>query len=110
GGADGRGHHRAVAQGGPVAAKVTLLALAVVLTGFATERAPQDGRALLERMRAAYLGKWFKTVTFVQQTTQTRKGVTDTSTWYEALKSPARLRIGCRAPKNCKRASTTEHS
>ena len=83
-----------------MAAKVTLLALAVVLTGFATERAPQDGRALLERMRAAYLGKWFKTVTFVQQTTQTRKGVTDTSTWYEALKSPDRLRIDFGDPKD----------
>ena len=83
-----------------MAAKVTLLALAVVLTGFATERAPQDGRALLERMRAAYLGKWYKTVTFVQQTTQTRKGVTDTSTWYEALKSPDRLRIDFGDPKD----------
>ena len=51
-------------------------------------------------MRAAYVGKWFKTVTFVQQTTQTRKGVTDTSTWYEALKSPDRLRIDFGDPKD----------
>jgi len=51
-------------------------------------------------MRAAYVGKWFKTVTFVQQTTQTRNGVTDTSTWYEALKSPDRLRIDFGDPKD----------
>ncbi|OLC06967.1 MAG: hypothetical protein AUH41_11415 [Gemmatimonadetes bacterium 13_1_40CM_66_11] len=55
---------------------------------------------MLERMRAAYVGKWFKTVTFVQQTTQTRNGVTDTSTWYEALKSPDRLRIDFGDPKD----------
>src|SRR2546426_5423342 len=52
------------------------------------------------RMRAAYVGKWFKTVTFVQQTTQTRNGVTDTSTWYEALKAPDRLRIDFGDPTN----------
>jgi hypothetical protein len=51
-------------------------------------------------MRAAYQGKWFNTVTFVQKTTQTRNGVTDTSTWYEALKSPDRLRIDFGDPKN----------
>ena len=55
---------------------------------------PHDGQALLNQMREAYLGKWFKNVTFTQLTTQTRpNGVTDTSTWYEALQTPARLRI-----------------
>ena len=45
-------------------------------------------------MHDAYDGKWFKTLTFVQKTTLTRpNGVVDTSTWYEALKSPDRLRI-----------------
>ena len=51
-------------------------------------------------MRLAYQGKWFRTVTFVQKTTQTRNGVTDTSTWYEALKSPDRLRIDFGDPNN----------
>jgi outer membrane lipoprotein-sorting protein len=62
----------------------------------------QDGRALLERMRTAYVGKWFKTVTFVQQTIRKnpQTGVTDTTTWYEALKSPDRLRIDFGDPKN----------
>ncbi len=83
-----------------MAAKVACLAFAALIAGFSSQN-PKDGRALLERMRAAYLGKWFKTVTFVQQTTQTHpNGVTDTSTWYEALKSPDRLRIDIGDPKN----------
>lgn len=45
-------------------------------------------------MHDAYDGKWYKTLTFVQKTIITRPtGVVDTSTWYEALKSPDRLRI-----------------
>ena len=63
-------------------------------------RTPKDGRELLDRMRSAYLGKWFETVTFTQQTIQTRNGVTDTTTWYEALKTPDRLRIDFGDPKN----------
>ena len=55
---------------------------------------PRDGLTLLHQMRDAYVGKWFRTVTFVQKTTQVRpNGVADTSTWYEALLSPDRLRI-----------------
>ena len=82
-----------------MAAKVAVLAVAVAIAGFSSQE-PKDGRALLERMRAAYQGKWFRTVTFVQKTTMTRNGVTDTSTWYEALKSPDRLRIDFGDPKN----------
>jgi hypothetical protein len=52
-------------------------------------------------MRDAYHGKWFKSVTFIQQTVVTRPdGGADTSTWYEALKSPDRLRIDFGDPKN----------
>lgn len=55
---------------------------------------PSSGTELLQRMHDAYAGKWFKTLTFVQTTTITRPtGVVDTSTWYESLKSPDRLRI-----------------
>ena len=83
-----------------MAAKVALLSLAVVVSGVVWQN-PTDGRQLLARMRAAYLGKWFKTVTFQQQTIQTHPtGVTDTTTWYEALKSPDRLRIDFGDPKN----------
>lgn len=55
---------------------------------------PATGTELLQRMHDAYDGKWYKTLTFVQKTTITRpNGVVDTSTWYESLKSPDRLRI-----------------
>ena len=79
--------------------KVIAIAGAIVLGACATKHTvqltpPRDGLALLNQMREAYLGKWFKTVTFTQLTTQYRpNGVTDTSTWYEALQTPARLRI-----------------
>ena len=82
-----------------MAAKVALVAL-VVAASSAAAQAPQDGRALLDRMRTAYVGKWFKTVTFTQRTIQTRNGITDTTTWYEALKAPDRLRIDIGNPKN----------
>ena len=56
--------------------------------------APATGVELLQRMRDDYAGKWPRIITFVQKTTITRPtGVVDTSTWYEALKSPDRLRI-----------------
>lgn len=82
-----------------MAAKVALVAL-VALASSLPAQAPQDGRALLDRMRSAYLGKWFKTVTFSQRTIRTHDGVTDTTTWYEALKAPDRLRIDIGDPKN----------
>jgi hypothetical protein len=72
----------------------------VLLSGCAVSSAsvnravPATGVELLQRMHDAYDGKWYKTLTFVQKTTLTRpNGVVDTSTWYEALKSPDRLRI-----------------
>jgi hypothetical protein len=51
------------------------------------------GVAVLERMRKAYDGKWYKTLTFVQRTIIERPGAkADTTTWYETLLG-ARLRI-----------------
>ena len=78
-----------------MAAQVALLALMLAQT-------PKDGRDLLGQMRSAYLGKWFRNVTFVQQTIRKnpQTNVTDTTTWYEALKSPDRLRIDFGDPKN----------
>jgi hypothetical protein len=60
--------------------------------------APQSGVDVLERMHAAYDGKWYHTLTFVQKTTLRRRDGTDTiQTWYEALRhspeSGTRLRI-----------------
>lgn len=82
--------------------KIPRLALALVL--FAASRAPAQspvppGRALLQRMHAAYDGKWYRTLTFVQRTIVARPtGVVDTTTWYESLSGPARLRIDQGSP------------
>jgi hypothetical protein len=78
--------------------KIFPLACLALLSGCATANVnrsvPANGIELLQRMHDAYEGKWYKTLTFVQKTTITRpNGVVDTSTWYEALKSPDRLRI-----------------
>ena len=54
---------------------------------------PADGRALLGGMHDRYDGKWFRTMTFVQRTTQRRPdGTEQVTTWYEAQRGP-RLRI-----------------
>jgi hypothetical protein len=75
---------------------VTLSAL-IVASGLGGQQ-PRDGAAVLERMHAAYAGKWYHTLTFVQKTTRTlRDGRTDVSTWHESLRhapgSPVQLRI-----------------
>ena len=54
---------------------------------------PQDGRAVLQQMHDRYAGSWYRTLTFVQRTTQRRPDGTErVSTWYEAESGP-RLRI-----------------
>jgi hypothetical protein len=80
--------------------KLPRVAYFVLLSGCAvpnpsvSRAVPASGVELLQRMHDAYDGKWFKTLTFIQKTTLYRpNGVVDTSTWYEALKSPDRLRI-----------------
>ncbi|KXJ98380.1 MAG: hypothetical protein UZ17_ACD001002735 [Acidobacteria bacterium OLB17] len=45
-------------------------------------------------MHAKYAGKWYKTLTFEQKTTNfLPDGKTDVATWYEAMKVPGYLRI-----------------
>jgi hypothetical protein len=51
---------------------------------------PQDGVALIELMRQRYLGKWYRTLSFVQKTTLADGRV---ETWYEAVQLPGKLRI-----------------
>ena len=54
---------------------------------------PSDGRAVLARMHDRYAGRWFRTLTFVQRTTQRREGGSEqVSTWYESQRGD-RLRI-----------------
>ncbi len=73
---------------------VSLLCGCVAANPATSRTMPGNGVELLTRMHDAYAGKWYKTLTFVQKTTVTHpNGVVDTSTWYEALRSPDRLRI-----------------
>lgn len=61
-------------------------------TAAATPAAPSptSGIAVLERMRAAYAGSWYHTLTFVQKTTMHRPdGTQSVSTWYESLRHTA---------------------
>ena len=60
--------------------------------------APRTGREVLDRMHAAYSGRWYRTLTFVQRTTITKKdGGTEVQTWHESLRATpdggTRLRI-----------------
>ena len=68
-----------------------LFAAAVMVAHSLDAQQPRDGTAVLERMRAAYAGKWYHSLTFVQKTTVTRtdstKNVTKSvTTWYESLR------------------------
>jgi hypothetical protein len=58
-------------------------------TAIATDP-PKDGVALIEEMRQRYVGKWYRTLTFVQKTTLADGRV---ETWYEAAELPGKLRI-----------------
>ena len=51
---------------------------------------PKDGVEVITRMRERYLGKWYRTLTFVQKTTLADGKV---ETWYEAAELPGKLRI-----------------
>jgi len=76
-----------------------LVILLVALAGCASAPSgsvgadPSDGTSLLTRMHDRYAGKWYRTLTFVQRTTQRRPdGTSQVTTWYEAQRGP-RLRI-----------------
>jgi hypothetical protein len=57
------------------------------------------GAEIVQSMHDKYAGKWFKTLTFVQQTTrQTKDGKDTVQTWYEAASLPGRLRIDVGKP------------
>jgi hypothetical protein len=75
------------------------LALALLVSLCTTATAQQrltlkSGTDLLRQMHDAYDGRWFRTLTFVQRTTIARPdSAPQVSTWYEAMRSPERLRI-----------------
>ena len=57
------------------------------------------GAEIVQQMHDKYAGKWFKTLTFVQQTTRKTKAGKDTvQTWYESASLPGRLRIDIGKP------------
>src|SRR3954470_8028598 len=56
----------------------------------AQESAPKSGTEVLERMRSAYDGKWYHTLTFAQKTTVFRNGEKRISSWREALRHTAK--------------------
>ena len=83
-----------------------LLAATLVATGNPrVSHVPATGLELLRVMREAYNGKWYKTLTFVQKTTQRRPDGTDTvTTWYESVRyseaTGTQLRIDVGDPAN----------
>lgn len=69
---------------------VRTILTALVFSGIAPaggQTPPANGREVLQRMHDAYAGKWYKTLTFKQQTTQWRQdGSRNVSTWLESLR------------------------
>src|SRR5918996_5107297 len=71
----------------------SLLCLAAVAAGSPSATPtdpPKDGAEVVAMMRERYLGKWYRTLTFVQKTTLPDGKV---ETWYEAAELPGKLRI-----------------
>jgi hypothetical protein len=71
----------------------SLFCLAALAAGFpsaALTDPPKDGAEVVAMMRERYLGKWYRTLTFVQKTTLPNGKV---ETWYEAAELPGKLRI-----------------
>jgi outer membrane lipoprotein-sorting protein len=54
----------------------------------------KSGNEVLSAMKKKYDGKWYKTLTFEQKTTNYKPdGTSEAHTWYEALSVPGKLRI-----------------
>lgn len=86
---------------------LSLLATAVLSSAPAQaqsgETLPKSGTDVLARMRAAYEGNWYHTLTFTQKTTMhDPAGTTTEQTWYESLRhtpqNGTQLRIDVGAP------------
>lgn len=69
-----------------------LLVLLTAVSAFAGKIT--NGEELITAMHKKYAGKWYKTLTFVQKTTQYKPdGTSSVTTWYEAMSIPGRLRV-----------------
>ncbi len=73
-----------------IAGVFAFAAIGGVTTG--AQSVPKTGAEVFQRMHDAYAGKWYRTLTFVQKTTQRRRDGTDSvSTWYESLRQVGSL-------------------
>jgi hypothetical protein len=71
-----------------------VLTLSVLLVPAQAPGKLRSGTELIRAMHNRYTKNWYKTLTFVQKTVQYKPdGTTESSTWYEALSAPGRLRI-----------------
>ena len=74
--------------------KLIFLSLVLLLTVPALAADIKNGEELIAAMHNRYAGKWYKTLTFVQKTTNFKPDGTSTvATWYEAMSLPGSLRI-----------------
>lgn len=71
---------------------IIFLIIAAATVAFAGD--VKSGEELIAAMHKKYEGKWYKTLTFKQITTNYKPdGTSESSTWYEALRAPGSLRI-----------------
>jgi hypothetical protein len=69
-----------------------ILLLVTAAASFAVDY--RSGDEVLAAMKKKYDGKWYKTLTFEQKTTNYKPdGTSEVHTWYEALSVPGKLRI-----------------
>jgi len=72
--------------------KLCLLLVLLAIPAFSADI--RSGEALIAAMHKKYDGKWYKTLTFVQQTIHHQPdGTTTSEKWYEAMTVPGSLRI-----------------
>jgi outer membrane lipoprotein-sorting protein len=69
-----------------------LLLLSIVAVQLLSAQSIQNAEGLIKAMHDHYSNKWYKTLTFVQKTTQYREDTTIT-TWYESFSFPGTMRI-----------------
>ena len=72
--------------------KTLILLMILVSPAFAAKI--KTSEQLVAAMRTKYDGKWYKTLTFAQNTTTFKAdGTTEKSVWYETMSLPGKLRI-----------------
>ncbi|HQZ82436.1 MAG TPA: hypothetical protein PLR83_04385 [Pyrinomonadaceae bacterium] len=73
---------------------ICAIGLTMMLAASAFAGGIKNGNDLIAAMYAKYAGKWYKTLTFEQKTTNfAPDGKAEVHTWYEAMKVPGCLRI-----------------